>query len=447
MFEAKQFFRSVKQPGSSPIGNVFSAMAAPDVNTAEGREEAIKMLDPDFQGLLERKSVPAMIQAQLAVNNVKSVSIFSVLGESSADVRTFAADRLGLDRARNIVDIASMVDSWEACKTRMSVRHQAEAEAQTAQLPPPMNRTEAQDLRLRFEQMFYRLEDKVSPSTGTLEQLSEQIDAGEFRTMALVQFMSRDDQDSEPLGATFGKDGTIKVKRGYGEVKPPKSGEELRQRLKLLGHSYMFMMLKYPNRPTLRDNNPNLWHKYSDYLLGEHVLALKAKNARGEIVATPSLELVLNYEYQVRKLMVRAMNEGKAINEALEDAMKDTTTKERYFLTPAALEAVSERDDKHKSRSPRRESWGGGGSSWGGGSTKANKGKGGKGKSKGKKGKGLKSHTPDGKPICFAWNNRDQRCRYACGREHCCQYCYGPHPAHSCKDTGGAGKDSGEKKE
>ena len=360
-------------------------MAAPDVNTAEGRQEAIKLLDPDFQGLLERKSVPALVQAQLAVNNVKSISIFSVLGESTVDVRTFAVDRLGLDRARNIVDIASIVDAWEACKTRMSVRHQAEAEAQSAQLPPPMNRTEAQDLRLRFEQMFYKLEDKVSPSTGTLEQLSEQIDAGEFRTMALVQFMSRDDQDSEPMGAVLGKDGTVKVKRGYGEVKPPKTGEELRQRLKLLGHSYLFMMLKYPNRPTLRDNNPNLWHKYSDYLLGEHVLALKAKNARGEIVATPSLELVLNYEYQVRKLMVRAMNEGKPITEALEEAMRDTTTKERYFLTPAALEAVTERDDKHKSRSPRRESWGGGGS-W----KNNNRGKGakGQGKNKGKKGKG-----------------------------------------------------------
>ena len=314
-----------------------------DLNTAEGRAAAVKLLDPDFQGLLEQKKVSERVQATMAVANVRSISLFSVLGEATTDIRTFAADQCGLDRNRDMVEVASLVDTWNACKTRMTVRHQAQAEAHNAQLPPPMNKTEAQDLRARFEQMFYKLEDKVSPATGTLELLSEQVDSGEFRAMSLVQFLSRKDQEEEPLGVTLDKAGSIKVRKGFGESKPPKSGEELRQKVKLLGHCYIFTMLKYPNRQTLAENNPNLWNKYADYLLGEHVMRLAAKNSKGEVVSSPSLSLVLSYEYQVRKLMTRVMNEGKNIAEALEQAMKDTTVKERYFhfLQPFAVNVLN----------------------------------------------------------------------------------------------------------
>ena len=425
-------------------------MAAPDLNTEEGRREAIQKLDPDFQGLLERKVVPERLQGTISNLGVLSISRFSVIGDTSAEIRTFGVDQCGLERARDVVQLAGLVDAWEASKTRMKVRHQAEADAAIASLPPPMNKMEAQDLKVRFEQMHYKLEDKVAPSTGTLEQLFEQIEAGEWKNMSLAQFMSREDQDTEPLAATIDKAGTLKVKKGFGEGKPPRSGEELRQRIKLLGHCYIFCQLKFPHRAVLRDISPNLFNKYADYLMGEHVMGLKAKDASGEVVAAPTLELVLSYDYQVRKFMAKAMNEGSTMIRALEDGMKDTSTKERYFLTPATLEAASASkgapaEVRLKSRSPRRieESGGGGRSSWSQRS-KGDKGRKGSGKGKTKGGKTLHSRTPDGRDICYAWNNKDQRCRFNCGRVHCCQICFGNHPAHSCKgkpkDTEGTAK-------
>ena len=415
-----------------------AAMAAPDLNTAEGRAEAVAKLDPDFQGLLERKLVSETLQGTLSNLNVRSVSLFSVIGEETNDVRNFLVNQCQLDRANDVVAIASLVDAWNACKTRMKVRHQAEAEAQAGALPPPLNRTEAQDLRIRFEQMHYKLEDRAAPASGVLELIMEQVESGEFRPLALIQMLSRDEQDQEPLGAVIEKTGHLKVKRGHGESKPPKTGEELRQRLKLLGHCYIFMQLKFPNRQIFRNLGPNNFNKYADYLLGDHVMGLKAKNSKGETIAEPSLSLVLSYDYQVRKQMVRLMNEGTAMDEALEAAMKDSTVKERYFLTPATLEAVSDRPEYRKSRSPRRVDDERPGSSRSGPHTygsRQGKGRGGKGRGKARDGR-LNSNTPDGKPICFAWNNKDQRCRYACGRAHCCQVCFGAHPAHSCPQKG-----------
>ena len=91
---------------------------------------------------------------------MRSLSRFAVLGDRAADVRTFAVDHCHLQLGRDVVQVAGLVDLWEACKTRMQVRHKAEAEASASSLPPPVNKTEAQDLRVLFEQMHYKLEDK-----------------------------------------------------------------------------------------------------------------------------------------------------------------------------------------------------------------------------------------------------------------------------------------------
>jgi hypothetical protein len=123
----------------------------------------------------------------------------------------------------------------------------------------------------------------VAPSTGTLEVMFGQVESGERKNMSLIHFMSRDEQDVEPLAAKLDKSGILKVTRRYGESQAPRTPEELRQKVKLLGHTYIFVQLKYPNRDSLREINPNLFNKYVDYLLGEHVFGLKAKDANSMV--------------------------------------------------------------------------------------------------------------------------------------------------------------------
>lgn len=222
------------------------AAVLPDLNTAEGLKEALEKLDADFQGLMERKEIPARLQGQLSNLGVRSISRFSVIGETAGDIRTFAVDHAGQDRNRDVVAIAGIVDLWNACKTRMTARHQAEAEATTANLPAPVQKGELQELKQRFEAIHYPLDDKVAPSGGTLEQLFEQVETGEWKNMPLVLFMSRDEQDVEPLGAVIDRAGTVKIKRGRGESKPPRNPEEFRQKMKLVAHSYVMTAMKFP---------------------------------------------------------------------------------------------------------------------------------------------------------------------------------------------------------
>ena len=143
------------------------------------------------------------------------------------------------------------------------------------------------------------------------------------------------------------------------------------------------------------------------------------------------------------------------MSEALKEAMTDTTIKERRFLTPNVYSQVTSaasgrRVDsfRQRLRSPARNwrSWSD--DQW---EQPRGKGKGKKGGSKGKRRKGKQLHdkTPDGRQICWKWNNPRERCRFNCGRLHVCQYCFGNHPMHACdgsgkKDAAGGAADSGK---
>ena len=67
--------------------------------------------------------------------------------------------------------------------------------------------------------------------------------------------------------------------------------------------------------------------------------------------------------------------------------------------------------------------------------------KGGKGAGRGKGDKGgLASRTPDGRMICFKYNDRNSKCDGRCNMVHVCRVkgCYQKHPMYECTMQGGA---------
>ena len=407
------------------------------------RCNAIALLDADLHGLLQVKEVEEVLQAKLSVAKVRSISRMSTVADDRAAMRKFCVDVLTLDETRDVVEIASLVDAWESANTRVSVRNKAEAEAGVANIPKALSKVEVQELLVKFQRVHgVKLEDRNTPAASTLEQIFDQAEQGEFKNMSLVQFLSREDVEADVLGATVEKStGTLKIKKGYGECPKPRNPEDFRKRMAVVAHSYLMAQLKYPQKSTLRDLQPQHFLKYLDLMLGDHVLGLKARDKDGQVIATPEFDLMLAYDYQIRRQMVKLVNEGTSMSDALKEAMTDTTIKERHFLTPNVYSQVSNpssgRSDNYqrRSRSPVRgwrawndERW----------EASKSKGKGKKGSSKGKnrKGKVVHDRTPDGRQICWKWNNPRERCRFNCGRLHVCQYCFGSHPMHACDGSG-----------
>ena len=141
------------------------------------------------------------------------------------------------------------------------------------------------------------------------------------------------------------------------------------------------------------------------------------------MVARPSFAQVMLYEVQVRKKMSQLVNEGSDFANALTTAWRDREVRDKYLITPFSLSrtmAAPPQQKTHGQLQPPPQPW------QSNGGKKGKKGKTGKGKGKGK-GK-LWAQTPDGRQICFAWNNKDESCGGQCGRVHVCRKCLGNHP-------------------
>lgn len=89
--------------------------------------------------------------------------------------------------------------------------------------------------------------------------------------------------------------GTLKIKKGYGECQKPKNLEEFRKRMAVAAHSYLMAQLKYPQKMSLRELQPQHFLKYLGLMLGDQdVLCLEVRNKDGEVVAAAEFDFFLS---------------------------------------------------------------------------------------------------------------------------------------------------------
>ena len=152
------------------------------------------------------------------------------------------------------------------------------------------------------------------------------------------------------------------------------------------------------------------------------------------MVGQPHWQLVLSYELEIRRNMMKLVTKGTGMGAALRSSWKDPVVKERFFTTPLALQGGS-RKRPAESMEAHAESRPKGGPS-------RPKGKG-KGKNKGKSKSGSSGlsncavKTPDGKNVCYAFNNQAETCtRKNCPFLHVCGICFKDHPMYRCSGRG-----------
>jgi hypothetical protein len=419
-----------------------------DLTTPELVQKALELLEPDLAFLLEEKRLEKKVQAMLAIRGFKNITLFSLLDDGRDGIRTYCRDELLMDASANNTNrlaVACIIAAWEAAKERVTRKNKVEADAMASGFPKTMQKSDLLELKAKFEGLFYKLEDDLMPAAIMMEHLFEMVEENEYRALKTSEIISREEAGDETYAPAWDKNGQLRLKKGTRESQPPADSEQFRKKMRVLSHAFQFMKLKFPNKVVWTAITAQDITDHCDFILGEHILGLAAKNELGEVVSMPSWALVMSYEQRVRKLAASKMNEGTDLQKALKEARIDGTTKERYFTTPTSMASTFSGGSSNRSRSRGSDYWSDNSKREGGkgGGREKSKG-GGKGKKGGKdkggakdKGKGggvtWHTHTPDGQSICFSWNNPHERCRGACGRVHCCRACFGKHPVHMCK--------------
>jgi hypothetical protein len=171
----------------------------------------------------------------------------------------------------------------------------------------------------------------------------------------------------------------------------------------------------------------------------------------------PPFGLVLGFEYELRKRVFRRVrDDGVSLVESLKLAESDYEARELHFTSHLAYgsrggsSSTSDRDNTRqrgdagdpngrnkRKKGPQPDRKSDRGNKGDGRNNDGKKGdrQGGGGKDKSNRGppcsrKQLLKETPDGRPICFAYNN-GKTCDGRCGMAHTCQYpkCGQDHPA------------------
>lgn len=403
-------------------------------------EEWIAELSPDLQGLLDSRKVHKDVQVELAKHSIDSVGMLSAVAVDRGELEKIAKDLLGVDTTAGgdaVVKFAQLFLAWQSAAKRVKVQDEADAEAASRKEPKTVPLQELQGLRQSFETQFYKMKEAEIPARASVEDLFEQVDMGELRPMSLRHFGSKsDDEDAEVGSLQLGKAGQIKIRKSRMETSAPTTMEEFRAKIVLMANHYMFARFRYPNKQALQKLNPFVFLDYLGYLTGKHVAQLESETVDGVTLHKPSVKLLVNYDYQMRKEVADQVNLGQDFAEELARVTKNADIRERHFSTPLAVSSASQ--------SLQLQGKGKKGDWWHGGGDPKGKGKKGKGKGKGKAGKkgdqSLHSTTPDGRQICYAWNNKKEGCKGGCNRVHACRICLDTsHPTYEHPAEGGGG--------
>ena len=392
--------------------------------------------DSDLKFLLADTEVDDEVQAVLFHYGFNKMRLFANIESTVDKVRVIIRDQLGLDPdvdLRTRSRVAHVLAAWESSKEQVARDNEVRAEARSSRQTRTLPASEGQAMRRAVVAKFGKIPNEEIPGRFYMATKLEEVEENEPRPESLKDVASKEDGEQDILTADLNNLGAITVRKGVKDLRMPADSEELRIRHRLICNAWLFAAAKHHNRPWLAGLEPDDFSRFSDYVLGKKVWGMKAKDGQGNLIATPTWELVLSYEFELRKHAYDAVrDEGITLAVALTLAVKDTELRARYLITPMTF--LASFPGKRAHDAPDQGEW-----------PKKAKGKGeGKGGDDKPPKQKLHVRTPDGRNICFKFNNPEERCDGNCGFVHVCQLCLGAnHPKHNCPSTGGTERGTG----
>ena len=425
------------------------------VLTALELQEALAKGGADIKYLFDKEEVPLRIQGVFYHIGVTSVSKLARFAENITDLKAVLKSDFDLDATRSIqerVTAAGCCCAFANAAARADKQAEIEGDLDAKRVAKPLPASDFQAMRRTWESKWWALSERWVPARSYLEKRADELEQGDLRAEPLTEVICREEDNPDLMVPVWNSSGSLTVRKASCTAPEPANSEQLRYRITLMGTCIMFLAMRHSNRAHLQGLTPQLFNDYLEYLLGEFVWNLTAKSADGHTLGAPGWHQVLLYDLQIRKKAYSDMaTTGSSLKDALGEAWRCPVTKERYFTTPLALSssfgsspASSKRPAEFQDelKSNRQRTGRGKGKGRGGGQSKGS----GQGKGRGKKGKGkgggCAPRTPDGRVVCFSYNNATGCTLPRCNFLHVCGICFANHPMYQC--TGNNGRHSAE---
>ena len=336
-------------PGSTTAQLVASA-------TPTAATNGLEKLDPRFLALLQQNEVSTENMAKLGNAGCKSMALFGHVGRDEARLEAYLKSVLNLDaqaRAEDIIPVAQLVIVWTACRKRAEVETEAQAQRVVNHLPPVLTAEDHSAAREALEKKLKRpVPDHRVPSENYFQRKVGEAE-GKYTAEKLTEVTNlvQEEAQKKPKGQSAassnyldfddaGRPTGLKSKTTDFTVPMPTNEASFKNRFEVMDHVHLMLQMRFLSNPVLATYEPGMFKDYcNDFLCGERVWAFVLRGDNDEPTASPSLRQVCNYDWNIRKLMVRLMKRNVDIKSALEQAMGDQDLRTLYFTTGFSMEA------------------------------------------------------------------------------------------------------------
>jgi hypothetical protein len=416
-------------------------------NAQQMAEYLTNNAEPELTFILSEVEVPLKLQYDLVIAGYKSTRRFAAIEDTKAEVRIALKDAIALDPAASAearLGMTLLVAAWDLCQASSKKDIELRVESRVTGLGRQVPVNDRLAMRKILENKAGKLPDDEVPGIGYLTFKLEEVESNDPKASPLEDIAHLEHAMDTDLTIGLDSAGAFRTVRKKSKVDVPLSPEHYRKRMRVECNLWMMVSAKFSSRAWLQALTKGPFENFVDYVLGKHVWDLgQTHNTDGAVttagIPSPSWELVLAYEFAMRKAAFRSVREdGCTLTDAMAAVIKDQELRSLYFLSPLLLSA-NQRSSVNSTRQAIALSTSSGGHPRGEkrkehhtGSRSTGQSKGsskGSGKSSGKdrkngKGKGSKddwvSKTPDGRDLCYNWNGgRD--CDGKCGRVHACR--------------------------
>ncbi len=424
---------------------------------------------PQLTFMLEERKVPYDVIVKIASLDILTTNQYSRVGRNDDDFVAWLEEDVGVKKTdaggRSLH--ARLLDALDLCRKLKEEESAVVAKARATGQPAEITGGAHLELRKTYQAVTGSIRDELYPSYAYFNARLQELEDNELTAETLDAVTSRRyelQQGNDDYAIQWNRNGEAVMKRFKLKGQLPKTTEDYRATYKIMAHHWALVRLRHGGRPFLKDLEPDVWAHHVDFMLGEEVRGLNAKDAAGNVVASISWHTFLVYDQEVRNAAMKAVNErGLTIANALVEARKCNELRTKFLVTQLALahlETTSSNSSSAYSRAPAVEtSWNDGhGEDWKGAGRRAKKGatknKGGKGggsdKAKGK-GKPKSKGKADGKGStrlkvlkkagllkvgaegsCFNFNKPGGCSNSACNWPHICAHCGGRHSLENC---------------
>jgi len=304
----------------------------------------LSRLEPELSYLLDELEIPEEVQANLSAREIKKIGVFAKVEPTEELFREWLKADLGLNPATSVgerVTVAKMAEAWEASRQRATTSRKLEAEARVSGQTREMLKGVHLALRRACARTHGTVEDRRCPGRAYLENRLEQLDDGELEAEPLskvttVAIEQETVSSSVSSGVDVRRDGLLHVVKGKRTAPLPSGPEQYRAVMKVMALHWEMVHLKGAGRAILKDYTVQVFDRHVDYILGDECHLIGEANPT--MCCGPTWDLLMKYEFEVRKRAIRTVNEGGAtLAEAMVAARTSIEHRTSYFITPLAM--------------------------------------------------------------------------------------------------------------